>query len=144
MFGLVINFINGSISPLYYVLFYYMFYTVVSITATDTKVWIILFTPSTSSIKVMLDQYDDPQFYDQWFTSGERLTHFIKAIYHIAGNHKGAEITSVRGPKYSEEDLILRVTISTQRSSLIDTGTFRNHAPVGQVQNVDTLLLWAH
>ena len=62
--GLVINLLTVSISPHFHVVFDNMLSTVVSSTATDPEVWIRLITSKNSSIQVMLDQEDDPQFND--------------------------------------------------------------------------------
>ena len=41
--GLVLNLLNGSISPQYHVVFDEMFSTVMSITSADPEVWVRLF-----------------------------------------------------------------------------------------------------
>ena len=54
--GLVINLLTGSISPHYHVVFDDTFSTVMSSTATDPEVSIMLVTSRNSRIQVMLDQ----------------------------------------------------------------------------------------
>ena len=93
--GLVINLLTGSISPQYYVVFYDMFSTVMISTAADPEVWIRLVTLRNSRIEVMLDQEDDPEIDDEWFTADEQLTRFIKTIEKIVGIFKGSESPSV-------------------------------------------------
>ena len=85
----------------------------------------------------MLDQEYDLELYDQWLTEEEQLTRFSKAREKIVGRTKGSESTFVQGPQSSEEDLVVRerVPISIQRTSVIETGTNCNHAPIGQEQN---------
>ena len=51
--GLVLNFLTGSISPQYHVLFDDLFSTVVSITAADPEVCIRLVTSGNSRIQVI-------------------------------------------------------------------------------------------
>ena len=63
-FGLVLNLLTGSILPQCHVVFYDMFYYVVSSTSTDTEVWVSLVTLSNSRIQVILDQEDDPELYN--------------------------------------------------------------------------------
>ena len=58
--GLVLNLLTGSISPQFHVLFDDMFSTVMSSTAADPEVWIMLVTSRNSRIQVMLDQEGDP------------------------------------------------------------------------------------
>ena len=77
--GLVLNLLTGSILPQYYVVFYDMFSTVMSSTATDPEICIRLVTPRKSRIQVMLYQEDDPELDDEWLTDNEQLTHFIKS-----------------------------------------------------------------
>ena len=77
--GLVLNLLTGSISPQFHVVFDDMFSNVMSITAVDPEVWIMLFTSRNSSIQVMLDQEDDPELDDEWLTADEQLTRFSKA-----------------------------------------------------------------
>ena len=67
-----------------------MFSIVVSITATDTEVWISLFLSSNSRIPVMLDQEDDPYLYGKWLNADKRLTCFITYIERILGRVKVA------------------------------------------------------
>ena len=88
-FGLVINLLTGSISPHYHVVFYDMFSTVMSSTSADTEIWIRLVTSRNSRIQVMLDQEDDPELDDEWFTDYEQLTRFRKAREKIVGRFKG-------------------------------------------------------
>ena len=82
----------------------------------------------------MLDQEDDPYLYDEWLTSDERLTRFIKAREKILGRVKGSESPSVQGTQSSEEDLVLRgrVPSRTYIPSVIEPGTDENHVPIGQ------------
>ena len=77
--GLVLNLLNGSILPQYHVVSDAMFSTVVSSTASDPDLWIRLVTSRNSQIQVMLDQSHHPELYDDWLTSNEQLTRFIKA-----------------------------------------------------------------
>ena len=56
----------------------------------------------------MLDQEDDPELDDGWFTADEQLTRFSKSREQIVGRVKGTESPSVQGPQYSEKDLVLR------------------------------------
>ena len=68
-FGLVLNFLTGSISGQYHVLFDEILSTVIINTATDIEFWIRLGASSNSSIHVVLYQENDPEFYGQWLTS---------------------------------------------------------------------------
>ena len=77
--GLVLNLLTGSISPQYHVVFYDMFSTVTSSTATDPEIWIRLVTPRNSKIQVMVYQEDDPELDDEWLTDNKQLTRFRKA-----------------------------------------------------------------
>ena len=65
-----------------------MFSTVMSITASDSKVWIRLVTSRDSRIQVMLDQEDDPKLDDEWLNANEKLTCFSKAREKIVGRLK--------------------------------------------------------
>ena len=56
----------------------------------------------------MLDQKYDIDLYDECFPANERLTHISKAREQILGRLKGEESPSVQGPKYSEEDLVVK------------------------------------
>ena len=56
----------------------------------------------------MLDQEDDPELYDEWLTSDEQLTRFIKARDQILGRVKGTEFPSIQVPQSSEGDLVVR------------------------------------
>ena len=77
--GLVLNLLTVSISPQHHVLFDDMFSTVVSSTAADPSKWIRLFTPRNSRIQVILDQEEDPELDDEWFTAdGEQSHHLFK------------------------------------------------------------------
>ena len=58
--GLVINLLNGSISPQYHVIFVNMFSDVVTSTPKDLEVWIRLETSITSRIQFMLNKENDP------------------------------------------------------------------------------------
>ena len=60
----------------------------------------------------MLYQEDDPELDDEWLTSNEQLTHFIKDGEQIVGRVKGSESTSVQGPQSSKEDLDERESVS--------------------------------
>ena len=85
---MVINLLTGSISPQYHILFDDMFSTVASSIASDPEVQIRLFTSRNSRIQVVLDQEDNPEFYDEWLTSDEWLAYFIKAREQIVGRFK--------------------------------------------------------
>ena len=74
-----------------------MFSTVFISTAVDPEVWIIMVTSRNSMIQVMLDQEYDPELYDEWLTSDELLTCFIKAREKISVRVKVAESPSVQG-----------------------------------------------
>ena len=54
----------------------------------------------------MLDQEYDPELYDEWLTSDELLTFFIKAREKISVSVKVAESPSVQGTQFSEEYLV--------------------------------------
>ena len=56
----------------------------------------------------MLDQEDDSELDDEWLTVDEQLTRFSKAREKIVGRDKVTESPSVKGPQYSEEDLVVR------------------------------------
>ena len=73
---LVLNLLTGSISPQYHVVFDGMFSNVMSSTAADPEVWIMLVTSRNSMIQVMLYQEDDPELDDEWLTADEQLTRF--------------------------------------------------------------------
>ena len=132
--GLVLNLLTGSISPQFHVVFDDMFSNVMSSTAADPEVWIRLVTSRNSRIQVMLDQEDDPEFYDEWLTADEQLPRFSKAREQTIGRVKGTELPSVQGPQSSEEDLVVseRVPIRTEIPSVREPGTNGNHAPIGQ------------
>ena len=85
----------------------------------------------------MLDQEYDPELYDEWLNDDEQLTRFIKAREHILGKVKGEELPTIQGPQYFEEDLAIRYRVPSRngRLSVRETGTDRNHAPIGQAQN---------
>ena len=85
----------------------------------------------------MLDQEDYLELYDEWLTADERLTRFSKSREQILGRVKGAESPYVQGLQSSEGDLVLRerVTGNTERPSVREPGTDRNHAPIGKSQN---------
>ena len=87
--GFVLNLLTGSISPQFHVVFDYMFSTVMSSTAADPEVWIMLVTSRNSMIQFMLDQEDDPELDDEWLTSNEQLTRFSKAREQIVVRVKG-------------------------------------------------------
>ena len=69
----------------------------ISITAADIEIWIMMVASSNSSIQVMLDQEDDPELDDEWLTSNEQLTRFRKAREKIVGRVKVLESPSVKG-----------------------------------------------
>ena len=66
-------------------------------------------------IQVMSDQEDDKQLNEKWLTANDWLTYFIKDRYSSIRRFKGAELPSVEGPYYSEEEVFLggRVTSRT-------------------------------
>ena len=70
-------------------------------------------------------------------TANEQLTRFSKAREQIVGRFKVTESSSVHGPQYSEEDLVLRerVPSRTERPSVIEPGTNGNHASIGKAQS---------
>ena len=49
----------------------------------------------------MLYQEDDTELDDEWLTSNEQLTRFIKAGEKIVGRVKGTKFPSVQGPQSS-------------------------------------------
>ena len=106
--GLVLNLLTVSISQQYLVVIYYVFYTVVSITAVYPEFWVMLVTSRNSVIKIMLYLEDDPDLDDKWLTSNYILTRLSTYGYNILGRVKGANTPSVQGPQYSEKDLVLR------------------------------------
>ena len=69
-----------------------MLYTVVSSTASYPEIWIRLVTSSNSRIQVMLYQEDDPELDDEWLTSNERLTRFIKARERKLGGGQSSRV----------------------------------------------------
>ena len=85
---LVLNLLNGSISPQYHVVLDDMLYTVMSSTSADPEFWIRLVTSRTSRIQVMLDQEDDPELDNEWLTADEQLTRFSKSRKKIVGRVK--------------------------------------------------------
>ena len=99
---MVIKLLTGSISPQYHVVFNEIFSTVASITAADPDVWIRLFILRNSRILVMLDQEDDPELVNEWFTVNDRLTGFRKSRETIVRRIKGVESPSVQLPQSSE------------------------------------------
>ena len=135
--GLVINLLTGSISQQYHVIFDDMFSTVMSSTAADPELWIRLVISRNSRIKVMLDQEDYLELYDEWLTADERLTRFSKSREQILGRVKGTESPYVQGLQSSEGDLVVRerVTGKTERPSVNQPGTDGNHAPIGKAHN---------
>ena len=86
--GLVLNLLNGLISPQYHVVFDDMISTVVFITAVDKELWIRVVTSRNSNIQIMLDQYDDPALDDEWLTADEWLTRFSKYREQMFGRVK--------------------------------------------------------
>ena len=109
----------------------------VSSTVSYQEIWIRLVTSRNSIIQVMLDQEDDPELYDDWLTSDEWLTHFIKTREKNVGKVKGAELPSFQGTQSYEEKLFFmgRVPSRTARPSVIEPGTDENHIPIFQAQN---------
>ena len=87
--GLVITLITSSIPPQYYVVFDDILSTVTSSTAADPEIWIRLVTTRNSRIQVMLDQEDDPELDDEWFTANEQLICFSKDREKMFGRVKG-------------------------------------------------------
>ena len=65
----------------------------------------------------MLDQEDDPELYDDWLTSNEKLTRFIKAREQVIGRGKGTESLSVQGIQSSEEALVVRERVPIRTDS---------------------------
>ena len=118
--GLVLNFLTGSISPQFHVVFDDMFSTVMSSKSADPEVWIRLVTSRNSIIQVMLDQKDNPELDDEWLTADEQLTRFSKAREKIEGRVEGTESPYVQGPQSSDEDLFVRerVPIRTEIQSV--------------------------
>ena len=86
--GFVLNLFTGSISPQYNVVFDDMFSTVVSSTAADPKFCISLVTSRISQIQDVLYQEYYSYFYDQWLTSDEKCTCFVKVSVKIVGRVK--------------------------------------------------------
>ena len=82
----------------------------------------------------MLDQEDNPEFYDEWLTADEQLTRFIKSREQILGRVKGTESPSVQGPRSSEEDLVVRerVPSRTDIPAVREPCTNGNHSPIDQ------------
>ena len=74
---------------------------------------------------------------DEWLTSDEQLTHFIKARDKIVGRFKGTELPSIQGSQSYEEDLVVRERVPrrTERPSSREPVTNGKHAPIGQAQN---------
>ena len=73
----------------------------------------------------------------EWLTADEQLTRFIKAREKIVGRVKETEFPYVHGPKYYEEDLVLRERVPSrnERPPIRETATNGNHALIGQAQN---------
>ena len=67
----------------------------------------MLVTSSNSRIQVILYQEDDPELDDEWLTADEQLTIFSKAREKILGSIKVSESSSVQGPQYYEEYLVV-------------------------------------
>ena len=82
----------------------------------------------------MLDQEYDIELDDEWLTSDEQLTRFIKAREKIVGRVKGRESPSFQGTQSSEEYLVVRerVPIRTESPPVREPGTDGNHDPIGQ------------
>ena len=59
-------------------------------------------TSRNSTIKVMLDQQNDPELDDRLLTYDERLTRFSKTRERILGRFKVAESPYFQGPQSSE------------------------------------------
>ena len=85
-----------------------MFSTVMSSTAADLEVWIVLVTSRNSRIQVMLDQEDDPALDDEWLTDDGQSKHFSKAREKIVQRVRGSESPYVQGPQCFEEHLVVR------------------------------------
>ena len=51
---------------------------------------------------------------DEWLTADEQLTRFSKAREQIVGRVKGTELPSVKGPRSSEEDLVVRERVPSR------------------------------
>ena len=85
----------------------------------------------------MLDQEDDPELDDEWFTDDEHLTSFCKAREKIVERFKGSESPFGQRTKSSEEDLGVRekVPIKNKGPSVRETGTNGNYALIDQAQN---------
>ena len=85
----------------------------------------------------MLDQEDDPELDDEWFTSDDKLTRSIKAREKNVGRFKGTESLSVQGTQYYEEDLVVRERFPSRSDipSVREPGTNGNYAPIGQAHN---------
>ena len=62
----------------------------------------------------MLNQEDDPELDDEWFTANEQLTHFSKAREQIVGRVKVTESPSVQGTQSSDEDLVVRERVPSR------------------------------
>ena len=74
---------------------------------------------------------------DGWLIADKQLTRFRKYGDWILGRVKISELKSVQGPKYSEKDLVLKEEDSkrTERLSVTESITNRNHVPVVEVWN---------
>ena len=85
----------------------------------------------------MLDQEDDPELDDEWLTTDEQLTCFIKAKEQIVGRVKGSESPYVQRTHYYEENLVVmeRVISRTEMPPVREPGTNGNHDPIGQSHN---------
>ena len=101
--GLFLNLLTGSISPKFHVVFDDTFSTLMSSTAADPEVWIMLATSRISRIHVMLDQEDDPELDDEWLNADDQLTRLSESREQIVGRVKVIESPSVQGPQSSEE-----------------------------------------
>ena len=56
----------------------------------------------------MLNHEHDAELDEKWLTTNERLTYFSKYIDSIVGRITESETPFVQGPKFSEEDLVVR------------------------------------
>ena len=115
--GLVLNLLIGSILAQYRVVFDDILSTLMSSTAADPETWIRLVTERNLWIQVILDQEEDPELDDEWFTSDEHLTRFRKARDQIVWRFKGSESPYVQGPQSSEDDLVVREMVPSRTES---------------------------
>ena len=62
----------------------------------------------------MLYKGDDPELDDDWLTTDERVTRFIKAREKIVGRYKGAELPPVQVHQSSEEELVVMERVTSR------------------------------